>query len=474
MPRKPKKQKQTITVLVNGKPIAVILHPPTPDRKSWFAYWSGLVASKSTGQRNLEDAIVAAENMVKNGGTKVSVVDRVLSDEEFEEIQRAHFAKKTTSAALIRSGKSLTTCLEAIRAFKEITGLHLITLATPDDCATFQRTALTMPKNWRQNHPRSKKTEQVDRLSPNTILKWSRALQAGFARANRNAGRKCVRGIVPESRLLSANPWNQFDWIEERERPLRQFDAGEIASLLDFFETNWTGVTIAVMLAKFFLWSSCRQQEAAGLRWSSMRRIGTEIHFEIIGKWGVERWVRVPFGLFLDLDAARTANEYVFAGYTEQLRQHHQNSLRPDNARRVGMEFKPQCLGDWFADRIDDWSAKLPKGHAHTHVFRKTSLQYARIGEDINRQVAKDARVGESVLMTSYVKETDEQLRQASNRTFGRILASLPANLARRCGHAGGNGEMEEQLRQAIEGKNWELAAVLTTRLARQKPTQAS
>ena len=51
---------------------------------------------------------------------------------------------------------------------------------------------------------------------------------------------------------------------------------------------------------------------------------------------------------------------------------------------------------------------------------------------------AIDARVGESVLMTSYVKETDEQLRQASNRTFARLLASLPVDLARRCGHVAG------------------------------------
>ena len=51
MPRKPKPEKQTITVLVNGTPVAVILHPPTGTRPSWYAYWNGLVASKSTGQR---------------------------------------------------------------------------------------------------------------------------------------------------------------------------------------------------------------------------------------------------------------------------------------------------------------------------------------------------------------------------------------------------------------------------------------
>jgi hypothetical protein len=66
MPRKPKQEKQTVMVIVNGKLIAVILHPPTGTRKSWYAYWNGLVSSKSTEQRNLRDAIIAAENMVCN------------------------------------------------------------------------------------------------------------------------------------------------------------------------------------------------------------------------------------------------------------------------------------------------------------------------------------------------------------------------------------------------------------------------
>jgi hypothetical protein len=413
--------------------------------------------------------------MLKNGGRQPTLAEALLSDEEFEQIQRVHFGRKQDPADQARAIKSLTVCLEAIRAFKSISGLQQIATASADDCATFQRKALAMPKNWRQKYPKSRSQEEVAHVSPNTILKWSRALQAAFERANRSAGRKCVRGVVPATKLLSSNPWNQFDWIEGRERPLRQFDPEEIVSLLDFFEMDWTAVSIAVSLTKFFLWSSCRQQEATSLKWSFMKRIGSEIHFEIVGKWGVERWVRVPFGLFRDLDALRTDNDYVFAAYNVQLRQHHESKGRNDNVRRVGLEFKPLCLGDWFADRIEDWSAKFAKRHAYTHVFRKTSLQYARSGEDVNRQVARDARVTESVLMTSYVKETDEELRQASNRTFARILASLPHDLALRCGHVESGGDVEERLRRAVEAKDWQLAATLTARLAQQKkPTHAS
>ena len=67
------------------------------------------------------------------------------------------------------------------------------------------------------------------------------------------------------------------------------------------------------------------------------------------------------------------------------------------------------------------------EGRADLHLLRKTTLQYARAGEDVNRAVAADARLGESVMMTSNVKETDEQSRQASSRTFARVLASRPS-----------------------------------------------
>ena len=173
MPRKPQVEKQTITVIVNGKPVAVILHPPTSTRKSWYAYWPGLVSSRSTGQSKLEDALLVAEDMVKSGGKRADLRDAVLTDGEFEEIQRAHFGRKQDPAAQLRAAKTLDDCLEAVAAFKDITGLEQVTRATADDCAAFQRQALALPKNWRKQYPNSKKN--VNHLSANTVLKWSRA-----------------------------------------------------------------------------------------------------------------------------------------------------------------------------------------------------------------------------------------------------------------------------------------------------------
>ena len=115
------------------------------------------MASRSTGQSKLEDAIVVAESMVRNGGKQATLADAVpvLSDAEFEAIQRAHFGRKTDPAAKLRADKTLDDCLEAIAAFRDITGLKPVTLATADDCAAFQRKALTLPKNWRKQYPNS-------------------------------------------------------------------------------------------------------------------------------------------------------------------------------------------------------------------------------------------------------------------------------------------------------------------------------
>ena len=118
MPRKPKQEKTTITVVVNGTPVAVVLHPPSGSRRSWYAYWNGLATSRSTGQRKLEDAIIVAENMVRNGGKQPTLADAVLSDDEFEAIQRAHFDRKTDPAQKERAEKTLASCFDAIAAFR--------------------------------------------------------------------------------------------------------------------------------------------------------------------------------------------------------------------------------------------------------------------------------------------------------------------------------------------------------------------
>jgi hypothetical protein len=475
MPRKPKLEKQTITVVIDGSPFNVILHPPGGNRTSWYAYWNGLVSSKSTGKIGLEDAIVMAETMVrewKDGGDgkRALLGDQVMTDKEFDEIQRFHFlVKKTDPDSRARAQKTHKVYVEAATAFREITGVVPITRATAADCEKFQRDALNKAKNWRQQHPKSKK--EVVAVSPNTILKWSRSLQAAFQRACRNAGKKCVRGVVPDAKLLTENPWNCFTWIEGVEKPVRQFDPPELISFMDHLETEWAGVNIAQILAKVFLWSRCRLEAVTSLQWKAVRSIGLEHHFHVVEKRGVEWWFRLPEGVYEDLERLRTDNPYIFAAYNEQLRLFHASSSRPERALKVGDEFNPRCLGDWFYDRLADWSASSANGHAHPHVFRKTSLQLAWDGEEHRRQALHDAKVSEKVLRASYLKQSDKELRDESNRNYHRIAAALPPEVARRYGYEEANlTQLEERLAAAVAAKDWVLVAQLSAEVANRRP----
>lgn len=297
------------------------------------------------------------------------------------------------------------------------------------------------------------------------MLKWSRALQAAFERANRTAGKKCVRGVVGENKLLTDNPWKQFTWIEGTNRPIRQFDGEELLSFLDYLEQHWEGLTVAVVVAKVFLWSQARRTEVANLRWSHLKSYGNEHHFEIVGKWGVDKWFRLPESLYSDLLSERTDSDFVFEKHTAQLRQFYSNSRK---LRQVGESFNPVNLGDWFHSRLVEWCKQSGNDHATPHVFRKTSLQYARAGEDLARRVASDARVSESVMMTNYVRETDELRQQQSNRIFARIVASLPLEVATRYGHVQSEaGMLEAQLREATDAKDWNRVSILSEQLER-------
>ena len=70
-------------------------------------------------------------------------------------------------------------------------------------------------------------------------------------------------------------------------------------------------------------------------------------------------------------------------------------------------------------------------------MFRKTTPQDARSGKsgkDVNRIVA-NTRITEGVMVRSYARETDEELRQRTNRTYHRIRHSLPIEATARYGY---------------------------------------
>ena len=279
---------------------------------------------------------------------------------------------------------------------------------------------------------------------------------------------------MPDQKLLKTNPWRRFTWIEGFDKQIRHFDGEELISLLDYFRSHWPGVSVAEMLRKSVPLVMGKKTGNRRIEMGRRPKCRLERHFESVGKWGVDKWFRIPQELYDDLLAVRMDSPFVFAAFNEQLRQFHKCGPRPWLANRVLPAFVSENLGDWFYNQLVAWSKTQPRGRVCTHIFRKTTLQYARVGEDANRRVAQDARVGEGVMMTSYVKETDEELRQKSNRTFHRIHASLPPEVARRFGYVELPADpLKQQIAEAMVAGNWDLVARLGAELARRDQQRA-
>ena len=84
--------------------------------------------------------------------------------------------------------------------------------------------------------------------------------------------------------------------------------------LLTFFAETWADVLVGKLTAQVLFWSCCRKLEVASLTWESLRLIRQEVHFEIVGKHGVERYFLIPERLFEQLvSAGSSASQFVFA-----------------------------------------------------------------------------------------------------------------------------------------------------------------
>ena len=310
--------------------------------------------------------------------------------------------------------------------------------------------------------------------APAAVRKCWVIAQAAWERACRNAGRKRVNTHISLNKYLAVNPWNEFSWISNTEKAKRQFSDAELISILHYFEEEWKNVPVAKLMAKVFLWSAERRDAVASLSWQGLREHEDEFHCETVGKQRVRRWIRIPSRLFEELSAIRCAeNDYVFAAYSEQLRNHYLNSSRPWLAERISVEFSPENLGNWFYHRIKDWAEATGATNACVHDFRRTTLQKSREGEDINKQVADDARVSTNVMLKHYVTESDPVLWQSSNRTFKRIRLSLTDAVAIAYGDDRTPPDpLIEKVRRAQDAQDWALVAKLAAELERRSSHQ--
>ena len=161
--------------------------------------------------------------------------------------------------------------------------------------------------------------------------------------------------------------------------------------------------------------------------------------------------------------AHRTDCPFVFAAYSEQITTVHAGNV--GCLKKIRPDFDPSYFGRWLYERVKDWAVTPTRRDAYLHIFRKTGLQFTHDGEEeeVSKRVADDAGVSEAVLIGSYVKP---KLWRKSNRTFRRLLASLPPAVASKYGHVEDErARLERPLAAATDGENWPLVAELAARL---------
>ncbi|MGI9177589.1 MAG: hypothetical protein ACR2IT_07010, partial [Pirellulales bacterium] len=449
--------KHVINIAVDGQSVPVTMFPPEGRWRSWYAYWKGLTNRVSTRTRDLTKAVEVVTAMLNGSDPSPAAT---LTDDELIEIQRRHFETQGVGRKKPKSSKaSLREVLSAIAAFQIHSGLSPISVATAADCEQFMKKALTLPRNWRQAH-----SKIATPLSPFTVYKWLGALQGAFQRANRNAGRACIRSVVPAERLLTTNPWNEFAWIPKPEATVRHFTGEELVDFLAHLRTAWPTVTAGELMLKVFLWSWGRRQEVAGLTWDALRLVDDECHLFMAGKWRVEKWFRIPRPVYDELLAHRTSSPFVFAAWSDQLRSHHISQGRADIAAKI-RGYSPENAGRWFYERMSNWS----EGEGTVHMLRKTAMRFARIGEDLSEAVARDASVTTAVMLGHYAPDHDPEMRAKSNRMFRRIRDGFGIEVAKAFGYEQSPTEaLEQRLREATLAKDWELVGRLSAELARQ------
>lgn len=73
-------------------------------------------------------------------------------------------------------------------------------------------------------------------------------------------------------------------------------------------------------------------------------------------------------------------------------------------------------------------------------------------------------------MVRHYVDETDEELRQSSNRTYNRLIARLNTEVPRQYGYGACSDALELQVRlqDAVNAQDWKTAREITQQLAAQ------
>ena len=358
-----KKKWKSIVIERHGEMLVAYLHPPGTVGNS--RYWSFSCRGAGIQRKSLKVTTFAdARQAVLNWFTKEDVrQDRTapsLSWPEWEQIQRAYFAKKRDQK---RAGRTLNACLDSKQTFVSIAKADDASVVTPDTVEQFQQVALKT--EWTEGRV----------YTPSTIRRCLGHMSASFNRCRITAGKKCQRGIVSPEKLLTVNPFEQVGWLDESLKEIRHLSSNELRALLGWRMFGSSPLISAVL--KISIWGCGRIEEITELRWDWISEDGFVSVPDDVAKWGQGRQFRIPLPLWKELESFPSKSPFVWNETVAELRAYHIQRGGKGSAVQLA-EFTPTRLRGRLQKWIQAWAIESKAVGISHHTLRKTALQWSR------------------------------------------------------------------------------------------------
>lgn len=359
----PKRKWKSVVIERKGEMLTAHLHPPGTVGNS--RYWSfscrgAGIQRKSLKVTTFADARQAALNWFSKEDVRRDLPAPSLSWPEWEQIQRAHFAKKRDQK---RAGRTLDACLDSKKTFVSITNAADPSAVTPDTVEQFQQIAVKT--EWTEGRV----------YTSSTIGRCLGHMSASFNRCRITAGKKCQRGIVAPEKLLTVNPFEQVSWLESGPVEIRHLSHAELRAFLGWRMFGSSPLISAVL--KISVWGCGRIEEITELRWDWISDDGIVCVPDDMAKWGKGRQFRIPMPLLHAIKSFESKSPFVWDGTVPELRKYHIQRGGKGSANQLA-EFTPTRLRGRLQKWIQSWAEESNLVNVSHHTLRKTALQWSR------------------------------------------------------------------------------------------------
>lgn len=400
---------KSVVIERQGEMLVAYLHPPgtVGNTRYWsFSCRKAQIQRQSLKVSTFADARQAALNWFSKEDVRKDRSIPPLTWEEWEQIQRAYFAKKADQK---RAGRTLEACLDSKKLFVKLSGAVDASSVTPDLVDQFQQKTLKTEfkpgrcyKSW-------------------TVRRTVSHMSASFNRCRITSGKKCQRGIVPPERLLTVNPFEQVSWLEGTSDDKRHLTHAELRALLSWRMFASSPLISAVL--KVSIWGCGRIEEVTELRWNWISDDGVISVPDDIAKWGQGRQFRIPLHLLRELKEYRSKSQFVWDSTVAQLRSYHLNRGGKGSATQL-TDFTPTRLRGRLQKWIQAWTKDSGLTDISHHSLRKTALQWSR-EEQLRRSenaFAEISSVGLDVAKKFYTTDPSRLRAEILFRNISREL----------------------------------------------------